>query len=172
MIAETRAPACTPRTAPTTRRSAPGAARRTRHRHRRSRTPGPPATPTRPRGPHSGSARESSLPAGPRPSSSKPATYVRTPQPPPQTNPELRNLHPNRTHLSRPVEDCERCPALAGVRNLGLDDPGPGRPDSHCNFGGVGARRVVQVPMEKPASTASRRSSLSINALRSTAKVS
>ena len=40
--------------------------------------------------------------------------------------------------LSRPVEDCERCSALAGVRNLGLDDPGPGRPDSHCNFGGMG----------------------------------
>ena len=45
---ETRAPACTPRTAPTTRRSAPGAARRTQHRRRRSRTPGPPATPTPP----------------------------------------------------------------------------------------------------------------------------
>jgi hypothetical protein len=34
---------------------------------RRSRTPDPLATPTRPRGPHSGSARESSLPAGPAP---------------------------------------------------------------------------------------------------------
>src|SRR6476619_3822856 len=64
---ETRAPACTPRTTPTTRRSAQGADRRTRHRRRRSRTPDPPATPTRPRGPHSGSARESSLPAGPAP---------------------------------------------------------------------------------------------------------
>jgi hypothetical protein len=58
-----------------------------------------------------------------------------TPPLPPQTNPELRNLHPNRTFLSRPVEDCEGCPALAGVRNLGLDDPSAGRPDSHCNSG-------------------------------------
>ena len=40
--------------------------------------------------------------------------------------------------LSRPVEHCEGCPALAGIRNLDLDDPSPGRPDSHCNFGGVG----------------------------------
>ena len=54
-----------------------------------------------------------------RPTSSTSATYVRTPQPRPQTNPELRNLDPNRTlHLSRPAEDCEECPALAGVRNL------------------------------------------------------
>jgi hypothetical protein len=29
-------------------------------------------------------------------------------------------------------------PALGGVRNVGLDDPNPGRPDSHCNFGAVG----------------------------------
>ena len=73
-----------------------------------------------------------------RPTSSKSATYVRTPQPRPQTNPELRNLDPNRTissAMSRPVEDCEGCPALAGVRNLGLDDPSAGRPDSHCNSG-------------------------------------
>ena len=35
--------------------------------NRRSRTPDPLATPTSPRGPHSGSARESSLPAGPAP---------------------------------------------------------------------------------------------------------
>ena len=41
----------------------------------------------------------------------------------------------NQPALSRPVEDCEGCPALAGVRNLGLDDPSAGRPDSHCNFG-------------------------------------
>ena len=119
------------------------------------------------------SARESSLPAGPIP-------RLQNPQPMSELRNHPRKLTPNsatftRTGqqlLSRPVEDCERCSALAGVRNLGLDDPGPGRPDSHCNFGGVGARRVVQVPMEKPASTASRRSSLSINALRSTAKVS
>ena len=37
--------------------------------------------------------------------------------------------------LSRPVEDCEGCPPLAGARNLGLDDPRAVRPDSHCNFG-------------------------------------
>jgi len=38
-------------------------------------------------------------------------------------------------HLSRPVEDCDGCPALAGVRNLCLDDPSAGRPDWHCKFG-------------------------------------
>jgi hypothetical protein len=40
--------------------------------------------------------------------------------------------HPNSnqdTFLSRPVEDCDGCAALAGVRNLGLDDPSAGRPD-------------------------------------------
>ena len=37
--------------------------------------------------------------------------------------------------LSRPLEDCEGCPVLAGVRNLGLDDPSAGRSDLHCNFG-------------------------------------
>ena len=37
--------------------------------------------------------------------------------------------------LSRPVGDCKGCRALAGVRNVGLDDPRAGRPDSHCNFG-------------------------------------
>ena len=30
--------------------------------------------------------------------------------------------------LSRPLQDCEGCPALAGVRNLGLDDPRAVRP--------------------------------------------
>ncbi len=39
--------------------------------------------------------------------------------------------------LSRPSEDSEGCPALAGVRNLGLDDPSPDRPVLHCNFGGA-----------------------------------
>ena len=39
--------------------------------------------------------------------------------------------------LSRPVEVCAECPALAGVRNLGPDDPSPGRPDSPCNFGRI-----------------------------------
>lgn len=37
--------------------------------------------------------------------------------------------------MSRPLEDCERCPALAGVRNLRLDDPSADRPDSPCNSG-------------------------------------
>ena len=62
-----------------------------------------------------------------------------------QPSPEQCNLHPNRTatSLSRPVEDCEGCPALAGVRNLSLDDPRSGRPDSHCNFGGVGPQREI-----------------------------
>ena len=135
---ETRAPACTPRTAPTTRRSAPGAARRTRHRRRRSRTPGPPATPTRPRGPHSGSARESSLPAGPAPRLQNPQPMSELRNHPRKLTPNsatfTRTGHPPAT-MSRPVEDCEGCPALAGVRNLGLDDPSAGRPDSHCNSG-------------------------------------
>ena len=121
-------------TAPTTRRSAPGAARRTRHLRRRSRTPDPPATPTRPRGPHSGSARESSLPAGPAP-------RLQNPQPMSELRNHPRKLTPNsatftRTGqiLSRPVEHCEGCPVLAGVRNLYLDDPAVSRPDLHCNF--------------------------------------
>jgi len=44
--------------------------------------------------------------------------------------------------VSRPVEDCEGCPPLAGVRNLALDDPRAVRPDSHCNFGDPSIRRV------------------------------
>ena len=50
----------------------------------------------------------------------------------------IRQLTSQRTpapQLSRPVEDCKGCRALAGVRNVGLDDPRAGRPDSHCNFG-------------------------------------
>jgi hypothetical protein len=42
--------------------------------------------------------------------------------------------HRRRRPLSRPLEHCEGRPAPAGVRNLGLDDPTKGRPDSHCNF--------------------------------------
>src|SRR4029077_3549545 len=80
------APACTPRTAPTTRRSAPGAARRTQHRRRRSRTPGPPATPTPP-------ADHTQARHG--------KAVFRPHRPPRLQNPqpmsELRNLHPNRT---------------------------------------------------------------------------
>ena len=41
---------------------------------------------------------------------------------------------PLSSSLSRPLEHCEGRPAPAGVRNLGLDDPTKGRPDSHCNF--------------------------------------
>jgi hypothetical protein len=37
--------------------------------------------------------------------------------------------------LSRPVEDCAECPALARIRKLGLDDPSAGCSDLHCNFG-------------------------------------
>jgi hypothetical protein len=37
--------------------------------------------------------------------------------------------------LSRPVQDCEERPALAGVRKVDLDDPRANRPDTHCNFG-------------------------------------
>jgi hypothetical protein len=47
----------------------------------------------------------------------------------------IQRRHTVPTHLrnrpitmSRPVEDCEECPALAGVRNLGLDDPSADRP--------------------------------------------
>src|SRR6478752_8232028 len=54
---------------------------------------------------------------------------ITTPPPPPITPPQ--QLSP----LSRPLEDCAGCPALAGVRNLGLDDPSAGCPDSHCNSG-------------------------------------
>jgi len=85
---ETRAPACTPRTAPTTRRLAPGAARRTRHRRRRRRRA--PAD-------HIQARHGKAVFRPDRPRVFKTATYVRTPQPPLQTNPELRNLHPNRT---------------------------------------------------------------------------
>jgi len=53
----------------------------------------------------------------------------------PANYPELRNLHPNRTSLSRPVEDCDGCPALARIRSLGLDDPSADRPDLLCKFG-------------------------------------
>jgi len=48
--------------------------------------------------------------------------------------------------LSRPVKDCEGCPALAGVRNVGLDDPRARRPDSHCDFGD---RRIRACPVAR-----------------------
>jgi hypothetical protein len=52
-----------------------------------------------------------------------------------QTAPiSLPHPSPLASPLSRPVEDCDGYPALAGARNLALDDPSAGRPDSHCNF--------------------------------------
>ena len=57
-----------------------------------------------------------------------------------------RNLNPDRTPLlSRPLEDCEGRPALAGVRNLRLDDPSAGCSDLHRNFGvrSIWARRAA-----------------------------
>ena len=42
--------------------------------------------------------------------------------------------------LSRPLEDCEGCPVLAGVRNLGLDESQRRCSDLHCNFGGRSSR--------------------------------
>src|SRR6476620_4539055 len=66
-----------------------------------------------------------------------------TTAPPPQHNRTAEETEPTsqqqqtakKTSLSRPVEDCEGCPALARIRSLGLDDPSAGRPDLHCNFG-------------------------------------
>ena len=46
-----------------------------------------------------------------------------------------QDLHPTHPSLSRPVEDCGRRPALAGIRDECLDDPSPSRPDSRCIFG-------------------------------------
>src|SRR4029079_15908810 len=37
--------------------------------------------------------------------------------------------------LCRPLGDCEGCPVLAGVRNLGLDESQRGCSDVHCKFG-------------------------------------
>src|SRR4029077_16840954 len=49
--------------------------------------------------------------------------------PPPRAPPvpacATPHAHP---YLSRPVEDCDGSPALAGIRHLGLDDPSAGRP--------------------------------------------
>ena len=57
-------------------------------------------------------------------------------------------LHDAATAMSRPVEDCEGCPALARIRSLGLDDPSAGRPGLHCNFGD---RRIRAAAAGKPA---------------------
>ena len=54
------------------------------------------------------------------------ATFTRTVQPSPGQDTPI---------LSRPLEDCEGCPALAGVRNLGRDGPSAGCSDLHRNFG-------------------------------------
>jgi hypothetical protein len=62
--------------------------------NRRSRTPDPLATPTRPRGPHSGSARESSLPAGPAP-------RLQNPQPMSELRNHPRKLTPNSATFTR-----------------------------------------------------------------------
>ena len=43
--------------------------------------------------------------------------------------------HPPPPPLSRPREDCEGCPVLAGVRNSGLDESQRRCSDLHCNFG-------------------------------------
>ena len=61
--------------------------------------------------------------------------------------------------LSRPVEDREGCPALAGVRNLCLDDPSAGRPDRHCNFSdrSIQARRATAARSASPSSRPYRR---------------
>jgi len=68
------------------------------------------------------------------------ATFTRTVQP----SREQDKSPISHIFLSRPVEDCERCSALAGVRNLGLDDPGPGCSDLHCNFGVRSSRAHVE----------------------------
>jgi hypothetical protein len=39
-------------------------------------------------------------------------------------------------------------PALAGVRNLYLDDPRGGRSDSHCNFGDRSGRACKRLPVK------------------------
>ena len=78
----------------------------------------------------------------------------------PQTGTDPKSHDPPASPpLSRPLEDCEGCPALAGVRNLGLDDPSAGCSDSHCNSG-VGSRvassgcnaqsRVPQAGVDRP----------------------
>ena len=43
--------------------------------------------------------------------------------------------HPPPPPLSRPREDCEGCPVLAGVRNSGLDESQRRCSDLHCSFG-------------------------------------
>ena len=62
---------------------------------------------------------------------------------------------PSSLLLSRPVEDCEGCPTLAGVRNLGLDDPSAGRPGLHCNFGDrrIRAGRAAAARSARPYSS-------------------
>jgi hypothetical protein len=56
--------------------------------------------------------------------------------------------------MSRPLEVCEGCAALAGVRKLGVDDPGVGRPDSHCNSDGrrIRACRAATARSVSPSS--------------------
>ena len=68
----------------------------------------------------------------------------------PTNPPPIRSCTPvpSRTpqqQLSRPLEDCEGRPALAGVRNLRLDDPSADCSDLHRNFGvrSIWARRAA-----------------------------
>ena len=111
-----------------------GAARWTRHRRRRSRTAGrrrrrrAPADHTQARHGKAASGRTG-------PASSKPQPMSELRNHPRKLTPNSATFTRTGQFLSRPVEDCAECPALAGVRNLGLDDPIPGRPDSPCNFG-------------------------------------
>jgi len=66
-----------------------------------------------------------------------------------------RSTSPARPYVSCPVDDCDRCRALAGVRNLCLDNLNVGRPDLHCTFGDETSGRVdrrqhaVDVPVSK-----------------------
>ena len=58
---------------------------------------------------------------------------------------EFANFDWTRQPLSRPLQDCEGCPAFAGVRNLSLDNPSAGCSDLHRNFGvrSIWARRAA-----------------------------
>jgi len=55
--------------------------------------------------------------------------------------------------VSRPLEDCEGCPAFAGVRNLGLDDPSAGCSDLRCNFGNSPSAAHADTPPESAVPT-------------------
>jgi hypothetical protein len=73
----------------------------------------------------------------------------------PPVRPGRRSGNSAKHSVSCPVEDCDRCRALAGVRNLCLDNLNAGRPDLHCTFGDETSGRVdrrqhaVDVPVSK-----------------------